>query len=338
MPTREQVQQVLQATGDYSAAAEVLAISAGQAYLIATGLPADGSDGVPQDPTGRAGVLEGSTQHLVYRHLVAHNPTAEHKVHDWLKGLAAKDAPMRAAAAARDAAPGEPRATEEDDIASVITRDHDQVDALLKVLKTIPGIKDGASPAQRSQRESVLDMITVALSKHEATEQEHLWPAVRSHLADGDELAAHALVQEQAGKDLLVKIGRTDPDDPALDQLVSELETASYHHVAFEDRVLLKLSAALDRDAQKSLGAKFSRAEPHATTRPHRRAPKRPGGAVKVAGAAGAALDRVRDSAGARPAERRGKATEEALEDSANQQMSGEHQEMNGQAPKEETS
>ncbi|MDA8295566.1 MAG: hemerythrin domain-containing protein [Actinomycetota bacterium] len=337
MPTREQVQQVLQATGDYTAAAEVLAISPGQAYLIATGLPADGSDGVPHDPARRAGVFAGSTQHLVYRHLVAHNPTSDHKVHDWLKGLAAKDAPMRAAAA-RDAAPGEPTATEEDDIASVITRDHDQVDALLKVLKTIPGVKDGASPAQRSQRESVLDMITVALSKHEATEQEHLWPAVRAHLADGDELAEHALAQEQEGKDLLVKIGRTDADDPALDQLVSELETASYHHVAFEDRVLLKLGAALDREAQKSLGDKFSHAEPHAPTRPHRRAPKRPGGAVKAAGAAGAALDRLRDSAGERPAERRGKATEEALEDSANQQMSGQDQEMSGQAPKEETS
>lgn len=324
------MQRVLQATGDYAAASEVLGISPGQAYLIATGLPADNSDGLPRDPARQAGVLKGSTQHLVYHDLVAHNPTSDATVRNWLKGLAAKDGPMRAAAGSRDAAPGEPSSTEQDDIASVITRDHDQVAALFKVLKTIPGVKDGASPAERSSRESVLDMIIVALSKHEATEQEHLWPAVRAHLEGGDELAEHALTQEQEGKDLLTKISRMNSEDPELDGLVSELETASYHHVAFEDRVLLELSAALDLETKKSLGQRFSRAKSHAPTRPHRHAPKRPGGAVKVAGAAGAALDRARDSAGERPAQRRGKASEEALEDSAGQQMSG-------QVPKEET-
>ena len=331
MPTREQVQEVRHATGSYAAAAKVLAIPPGQAYLIATGIPADGSDGVRHDPIRQPGILRGSTQHLVYGHMPAHNPTSDPRVHHWLKGLVAADPVMRAAAGTRDVAPSALKHPDQDDIASAIARDHVQLDALFKVLQTIPDTRRGPSPVQRSQRETLLDVLIAALSRHEAAAQEHLWPAVRSHLADGDALAEHALVQDQQAKDLLVEIGRTDPGDASLDELVNKLETASYRHAAFEDRVLLKLTATLDLDESKALGASFRRAESNGPTRPLRHAPARPDRTVKEAGAAGAILEPVRDPVGEPLAERRGRPGEEPLEDRANQQI-------NNHAPEEESS
>ncbi len=321
MPTREQVQEVRHATGSYAAAAKVLAIPPGQAYLIATGIPADSSDGVRHDPRRQPGILGGSTQHLVYGHMPAHNPTSDPRVHHWLKGLVAADPVMRAAAGTRDVAPSALKHPDQDDIASAIARDHVQLDALFKVLQTIPDTRRGPSPLQRSQRETLLDILIAALSRHEAAEQEHLWPAVRSHLADGDALAEHALVQDQQAKDLLVEIGRTDPGDASLDELVNKLETASYGHAAFEDRVLLKLTATLDLDKSRALGASFSRAESNGPARPLRHAPARPDRTVKVAGAAGAILAPARDPVGEPPAERRGHPSEEPLEDRASQQI-----------------
>jgi hypothetical protein len=44
VPTREHVRKLLDDGLDYAAAAQRLGIPPGQAYMIATGLPADGGD------------------------------------------------------------------------------------------------------------------------------------------------------------------------------------------------------------------------------------------------------------------------------------------------------
>jgi hemerythrin-like domain-containing protein len=240
------------------------------------------------------------------------NPTARPEVHAWIRRRAEADAPMQAAARARDAAPGEPQQPEDTDIMSVLSRQHDQVTALFKQLKTIPGVTKGGSQAHQSRRASIADMITVALSEHESAEEEHFWPWVRSVLKDGDDLAQTAFRQEQEGKDLLTALGQTEASQEHFDELAEELEKACRKHVAFEDRVLLKLRDAASDEDRAAVGKKFLRAQRHAPTRPHPRAPSHPAAAVKTAGAAGAVMDRARDKAGDRPAKRRGRATPEA--------------------------
>lgn len=312
MPTRERVLSVLADLGDYERASEVLGVPPGQAYLIATGLPADGSDAFASDELDRPGWLPSSTQHLVTGRNKAHNPTEKPEIQAWLKHRADLDPPMRQAADERDAEPGAPIEPEEKDVATVLTRDHDRVTALMKQVKTIPGVSAGGSAVHQSRRKSIIDMITVALSRHESAEQELFWPAVRRFLPDGDEVVGKALEQEQEGKELLYALGRLEPSDERFDELASELDSALRKHVAFEDRVLLALCAATQQQERRKLGDKIARAEERAPTRPHPRAPKSPAPAVKLAGAAGAAMDRLRDNVRERPAERRGKADPEA--------------------------
>jgi hypothetical protein len=312
MVARHQVLQLVEAGMTYEQAAAKLHIDAGLAYMIATGLPADGSDSLTSGDRDRLGFLAVSTQPLANPEK-ADRPTGRPSVREWIKQRAHADAQMLAAAAARDARPGKVEGEAESfDVVDVIGRDHNQVNALVQQLSTIPGHKKGGSAAQLRRRQSVVDLISVALSRHEATEQEYLWPAVREALPDGGQRAAEALDQEQRGKDTLAALARVDPDSDEFDELVERLVLRLRKHVAFEDRVLLDLRGAMDGERRAELGRRLRRAERMAPGRPHPHAPKEPAAAVQPAGAPAAALDKVRDTVGHRPARRKGKAGGEA--------------------------
>jgi hypothetical protein len=89
MTTRAEVVELLDAGHTYETAARELGVSAGQAFMIATGLAADGS-GVPS-PEELAGkrVLPGSSQHLV--NPPPFNPTRKAHVVAWVRERAQRD-------------------------------------------------------------------------------------------------------------------------------------------------------------------------------------------------------------------------------------------------------
>lgn len=105
MPTREEVRELLAAGMDYAAAGRQLGIPGGQAYMIATGVPADGSNAIPDEVVAERGLLP-SSQHLA--NPPHENPTTNESVLAWMKARAAADGPMRAAAGRRTAAPPAP--------------------------------------------------------------------------------------------------------------------------------------------------------------------------------------------------------------------------------------
>lgn len=189
------------------------------------------------------------------------SPTTNPTVLEWIKSRAHGDAQMLRAAAARDVVPGEVEDPEERDVVTVLTRDHDRVTAMLQELSTIPGHRKAGSEAQIQRRQSIVEVITVALSQHESAEEEFFWPAVRKHLPDGDDLADTALQQEQAGKDTLTALGKTDPHSDEYDDLVEELTARARQHVAFEDRVLLTVTATLKKAERERLGRKLAAAK-----------------------------------------------------------------------------
>jgi hypothetical protein len=76
MPTRAQVVELLEAGHSYESAGTMLGVPAGLAFMIATGTPADGSDGHPR-------------QDLV--HPPAHNPTRDERVLAWVRERATRE-------------------------------------------------------------------------------------------------------------------------------------------------------------------------------------------------------------------------------------------------------
>jgi hemerythrin-like domain-containing protein len=262
VPTREQVRKLLEDGLDYDAAAQRLGIPPGQAYMIATGVPADGGDAIPDEEMARRGLL-ASSQHLA--NPPHHNPASKDSVRAWIKGRVAADGQMRAAMR-RTAEP--PETNDPDgahDAITVLGRQHNQVRVLLKQLQALPGHTAGGSPERIAERKSVVDMVTVRLSEHETIEEEHFWPAVRKALPDGDELADSAVRQEQEGKDTLTELGRLDPDSQEFDEHVEKFVLEVRKHVAFEEQVFLTLRAAMPQDDLDRLGEKLLSAAPRST-------------------------------------------------------------------------
>ncbi|MFD0973988.1 hypothetical protein [Plantactinospora endophytica] len=66
-----------------------LGIPAGQAYLVGTGIPADGGGTVTRAQRQRPGVLPSRTQALVNPREV--NPTSSPQVRDWMRDRAHAD-------------------------------------------------------------------------------------------------------------------------------------------------------------------------------------------------------------------------------------------------------
>jgi hypothetical protein len=89
VPTREQVLALLESGDSYESAAARLHIPAGLAFMIATGLPADGSDALPTEELEPRSAGAGSSQHLV--NPPAHNPTRKEHVLAWVEMRAARD-------------------------------------------------------------------------------------------------------------------------------------------------------------------------------------------------------------------------------------------------------
>lgn len=304
MPTRDQVRQLLEQGHDYPEIARRLGVPPGQAYLIGTGIPADGGDTYTDAERQRPGVLP-TAQHLLG--LEAENPTTKETVLNWIKARVSADEQMKAAGQQRDAEPGDIVDPDDNhDALVVLTRDHNQVKALQEQLEALPSHSTGGSAAQVSQRKSIVDMITVKLSQHEAVEEQYFWPAVREAMPDGDRWADEALEQEQQGKDTLTALGKLEPDTDEFDELVEQLVLLLRKHVAYEEKLFLQLKSAMSDEARRELGAELLTAKKLASTRPHPDTPASPA-VLKTAGIAGAAVDKVRDAVGDRPAKRRGK-------------------------------
>jgi hypothetical protein len=306
---------------DYEAAGRRLGIPPGQAYLIATGVPADGSDTVTEGEARRPGFLP-SSQHLANPPQM--NPTAKDQTAGWLKARVAADEQMRAAMRERTAEPPEIEVDEDErpDAITVLGRQHNQVNYLLKELQALPGHTTGGSAEQMAARKSIVDMITVRLAAHETIEEEQFWPTVREALPDGDRYADQALGQEQEGKDTLTELGRLDPDSREFDEHVEQFVAQVRKHVAFEDLVFLTMRDEVPREDLERLGEKLLSAMKTAPARPHKHAPKRSGTAAKAA-ASVAVMDKTRDAAGDRPARRKGRPRQQAEEQHQHQPGGG---------------
>lgn len=95
MVSKQTVLDLLDKGLDYHQIAARTGISAGTAYLIATGMPADGSDSYTPAMRERPGAFRSRSQLLV--HPAEENPTEKPEVESWIKERLAADAQMRTA-------------------------------------------------------------------------------------------------------------------------------------------------------------------------------------------------------------------------------------------------
>ncbi|TMV00148.1 hemerythrin domain-containing protein [Streptomyces sp. DASNCL29] len=173
------------------------------------------------------------------------------------------------------------------DVIEELTTDHREVDALLEELQA-------AAPGS-SERKRLLDQVTIELVRHSVAEEEHLYPAVRRHLAGGDALADEEIADHSRVEKLLKELEGRGADAVDFDELVTKLKAEVTSHVQDEEQNLfVQLRHACDKDELSELGEKVRRAKKTAPTRPHPSAPDTPPGNKLLAPGAGL-VDRARD-------------------------------------------
>ncbi len=89
MPSKDQVLRLVRQGRGYEEIGRALRVPPGLAYLVATGIPADGGDTVTRRQRERPGMLPSRSQHLVNQREV--NPTTHGLVHEWIRARARRD-------------------------------------------------------------------------------------------------------------------------------------------------------------------------------------------------------------------------------------------------------
>ena len=261
MVTRAEVLELVDDGLSYEDAGARLGIHPGLAYMIATGLPADGSDALSDEDRQRPGFLATTTVHLANPAPV-HNPTHHDEVQHWIAARVAADDQMQHAGARHwPAAPELGDTGEDPDVVAVLARDHTRFHELATQLEVIPKSTDGATARQVERRAAVVDALRVGLGAHEAAEAEHFWPLVRERLGDGDALADEGRSQEEHAAALFGELAGRKVGGDDWEQVVTEIQHALRAHVALEDRMSFALRDATRLDDRRAAGTGLARAE-----------------------------------------------------------------------------
>lgn len=168
-----------------------------------------------------------------------------------------------------------------------LTADHREVEALFSQIES--------RPVGDPQRRQLADALTMELVRHSVAEEEHLYPAVRRYVDDGDDMADKEIADHSQIERMLKELEDCRPDDAKFDALVGQLKSAVTAHVADEeDRLFVLLAEACAPEALQQLGEKVRAAKDSAPTRPHPWAPDTPPANKLLAPGLGM-VDRARD-------------------------------------------
>jgi hemerythrin superfamily protein len=172
-------------------------------------------------------------------------------------------------------------------VVAVIVEDHREVEELFREAETA---------TDTAELRRATDRVIAELVRHSVAEEEYLYPAMREHLDDGDELADHEIEEHAEAERTMKELESLDAADedfrPKLEQLIGEIR----HHIGEEEAdALPRLAAACSQDELVRLGEQVERAKRLAPTRPHPSAPDRPPWNKILAPGAGL-VDRIRDA------------------------------------------
>jgi hemerythrin superfamily protein len=173
--------------------------------------------------------------------------------------------------------------------------DHREVEELFQQIE--------AQPVGGLRRRELADELTRELVRHSVAEEMHLYPAVREHVQDGDEVADKELADHAKVEQMLKDLEGLDTGDPQFNHLIAKLKFEVASHVRDEEsRLFPKLAASCTPQKLDELGEFVRRAKETAPTRPHPSMPTKPPANKLLAPGVGM-VDRVRDALSGRHSE-----------------------------------
>ncbi|MFD6949118.1 hemerythrin [Nocardiopsis sp. TSRI0078] len=177
--------------------------------------------------------------------------------------------------------------TQKPDLIEVIISDHRQVEQIFTELE---------GPLSPEARKQLTEHVITELVRHSVAEEQHMYPAARRVLDDGDRIADHELQEHAEAEQVMKDLEGLNADDPEFQRLLNTLISDIRHHVEDEEKDLLpRLRAACTPEELRELGAKVVKAKEQAPTRPHPSAPDTPP-ANKILDPGAGLIDRMRDA------------------------------------------
>ena len=174
-------------------------------------------------------------------------------------------------------------------VIDVLVTDHREVEELFAEFEALP-------PAAHDRRKTISEQVVMELVRHAIAEEMYVYPAIRQHLENGDEIAEHEISEHSEAEVTMKRIEKYKQDDPQLETEMRELMRVIRHHVSEEEGdVFPKLAAAMDRSELERLAQAVQAAKKVVPTRPHPLAPDHPP-FNKLLGPGQGLVDRVRDA------------------------------------------
>jgi hemerythrin-like domain-containing protein len=145
-----------------------------------------------------------------------------------------------------------------EDVFDVLADDHEEIRQALAELEKGPTAATGATEDQLMLRKIMTEELLIEASKHEDIELTCLWPAVREHVASGEQFADRGICAELEIAALLARLDKLDASQPEFEDLLSQFTQAGREHFDFEERqVWPRLRSALAPKAAAELGRKI---------------------------------------------------------------------------------
>jgi hemerythrin superfamily protein len=119
----------------------------------------------------------------------------------------------------------------QDDLVSVITKDHREVEWIFAQLESGQG-----SP---QHRRDLADHLTTELVRHSEAEEIYMYPPARKSFPGGDQVADHEIAEHAEVERTLKDLESVDATDSTVDDLVGKLIADIRHHVQDEEQQLL---------------------------------------------------------------------------------------------------
>ena len=123
-----------------------------------------------------------------------------------------------------------------EDVFDVLAEDHEEIRQALAELEKGPTAATGATEDQLMLRKIMTEELIIEASKHEEIELTCLWPAVREHVASGEQLADRGICAELEIAALLAGLDKLDASQPEFEDLLSQFTQAGREHFDFEER------------------------------------------------------------------------------------------------------
>lgn len=174
-----------------------------------------------------------------------------------------------------------------DDLIDVIVADHRALEEVFAELESGRGSPD--------HRRDLADHVIAELVRHSVAEEQHMYPAAREALPDGDSIVDHEIEEHAEAERVMKSLDGLDASRPEFDEVLHSLIADIRHHVEDEENDLLpRLRSTCTPGQLEDLGAKVLEAKQKAPTRPHPAAPDTPP-ANKILDAGAGVVDRMRD-------------------------------------------